>query len=263
MGVQERYTSPIDGCTVDYSEALALRPDAVTDAVALVAAADVNHSSIESLRILELGCGAAPFLTLVAKRLRRDISIEVVALDLSENALSFARKNLERTLKMRKNPNDSLYLVNKSWTDLELEAENMQLSYFNPPYLPEGEAVREEWKDAPKEAMYVAGSFDGLDHYRWFVPRIDRFMSPEGSTFIRTPRDYASYMTILDLARDHNDESKVRPIFVQSPQDQREGKTIAVSSSLSEEQGPLLVEVLDMGTRIYSSMLQFENKKIA
>ena len=251
MSKLEVYESPIDGLSVMYEAESTLRPDIVTDGLALHAALSIDYEANDRVRIYELGMGSAPFLSLLARRIPEHVSVELLGVDISEEAIKIAEINLASTLETRGNKDDNFTIVPKSWTDIGLMLDGFEIGYFNPPYLPAGEEVRVEWRSAPSISMYVEGSDDGLDHYRWLIPRKARLISPGGSLYIRTPRDFKKFVELKNLSIASIGEKAVQALFVQSEDEKREGRALLLRDDTQRtRKDPIFIDIDQNETRI-------------
>jgi methylase of polypeptide subunit release factors len=178
------------GSSLEYRSDVVLMSDAVTDGMAYVAASIINsEGSASRPRILELGVGAGPFLSQVLAHTKPTDGIELEGVDIAEGVFPFAEYNVEKQLAKRNNPFDSFVLSRASYGDILRSGQRYDFIYANFPYLAEGEQVRPSFRDAPFSSMYVAGSLDGLEHFREVIPKIASNLNAGGRLFIRMPRD--------------------------------------------------------------------------
>ena len=96
----------------------------------------------------------------------------------------------------------------EDWNTTLGNGEQYDVVYFNPPYLPYGEKVRDEMIGVPEEFIYVRDSEDGLDHYRSVLPKLRKVVKPGGLIVVRTPRDESRFMQIKAMAQDIFDDSE-------------------------------------------------------
>jgi release factor glutamine methyltransferase len=127
----------------------------------------------QRLRIVDVGTGSGAIALAVAKHLPL---AEVIAVDLSEAALTVARENAEKL---------SLYdRVRFMRSDLlaELDGEaRFDAVLSNPPYIPESDRTslhRQVREFEPGMALFAG--FEGLDVYRRLIPAAARALKPGG-----------------------------------------------------------------------------------
>lgn len=186
------YQSSLGGWYFECQAEEALTPDVVTDTMAYIAATELNSRADAASRqqsIVELGTGVAPFLTLVRAGVQRGISLHLAGCDTSETALRYAEHNVRRAVRERGNAADTIELRHESWHEyLARITVPVDAAYFNPPYLHNGEQVREAFLSAPRQSMYVPDGKEALHHYEAVLPMMREVMATEGLLFIRTPR---------------------------------------------------------------------------
>lgn len=178
--------------------------------------------------------GAAPFLTWVADRTSPDRALALEGVDIDPQALLYARYNVGQALGRRNNVQDSFSLRAGDW-HASLAARSYDYIYFNPPFLPTGEVVREDYCQTPASSMYVAGSVDGLEHYRQFLPHLKDALSPQGRLVVRVPREGDRATQVHKIVRDVlGDDATVHSVEVESEVGDRSGKGIVVDKTKTE-----------------------------
>src|SRR6185437_16550329 len=97
------------------------------------------------LHVLELGVGAAPFLSCFSLAIEKSTSLHVTGVDtLRERRLAEAKHNVAKALDIHGNPEDSMDIRSEDWNMTLASGRKYDVVYFNPPYLPAGEEVRNE-----------------------------------------------------------------------------------------------------------------------
>lgn len=152
------------------ASALDPRPDTET---LVQAALDVaaDHTSAESLSILDLGTGSGCILIALLSELP---AAHGVGTDRNLETLKIAAANAHRH-----QLDGRVSFICTSWLDGVSGEFDIILS--NPPYIPSDEISTLEPEVArydPHEAL--DGGRDGLDAYRWMVPRLARVLKPGG-----------------------------------------------------------------------------------
>ena len=123
-----------------------------------------------NIKILDIGTGSGAIAISLAREFK---NAEIVAIDISEDAIRVANKNIkEKKL-------DKQIILKK--TTFENINDNFDLIVSNPPYLTETEMKNisdEIRKFEPRIALY--GGNDGLDFYREFSLKIDTKLTNAG-----------------------------------------------------------------------------------
>jgi methylase of polypeptide subunit release factors len=237
----DQHLSALAGMPLEYDRSVALQPDVVTESLAHLAAGLINAEPLRQMPIsvLEVGVGVAPFLAWVADGVNPDIPLNLEGVDIDSGVVTYANHNVHRALSRKNNAHDTVYFREGDWED-SLAGGCYDLIYFNPPYLPEGEVVREEYRQAPKIAMYVDGSKDGLDHYRHVMPLLRSALSADGKLVIRTPDGADRAGCVQRIARaEFGDEATFHEVFIESEMGERSGQGLVVDKAKSE---PVLYE---------------------
>ncbi len=121
-------------------------------------------------KILDIGTGSGAIAISLA---REFANVEIVAIDISEDAIKVANKNIkDKNLDKR---------INLKKTTLENILEDFDLIVSNPPYLTQKEMKNISYeikKFEPKIALF--GGKDGLDFYREFSKKIDKNLKNGG-----------------------------------------------------------------------------------
>jgi release factor glutamine methyltransferase len=125
------------------------------------------------IRILEMGTGSGAISVALAKELP---SASVVATDLSQKALAIAAENaLRHGVRER-----ILFLQGNLFDPLE-KGSQFELIITNPPYIPQDyfPSLPPEVRDfEPRVAL--DGGKDGLTFFRRILPRVGKYLRPEG-----------------------------------------------------------------------------------
>ena len=124
-------------------------------------------------RILEIGTGSGAVSVALAKELP---SALLVATELSEKALAVARKNA-----LVHGVQDRIQFLQGDLFDPLEEGSPFELVLFNPPYIPRDHfaSLASEVRDyEPRVAL--DGGKDGLAFFRRALPRVGKFLHPEG-----------------------------------------------------------------------------------
>jgi len=126
-----------------------------------------------SLHILEIGTGSGAISVALAKELP---SVEIVATDLSEKALSIAEKNARQNGVREQ----IRFLQGDLFNPLE-EGLRFDLVLTNPPYIPQEHfsALPPEVRDF-EPRMALDGGKDGLAFFRRALPQVGKFLHPGG-----------------------------------------------------------------------------------
>ena len=121
-------------------------------------------------KILDIGTGSGAIAISLAREFE---NAEIVAIDISEDAIKVANKNIkDRNLDKR---------INLKKTTFENIEDDFDLIVSNPPYLTQKEIKNlsnEIKKFEPKIALF--GGKDGLNFYREFAKKIDKNLSNGG-----------------------------------------------------------------------------------
>ena len=154
-------------------------------------------------RVLDLGTGSGCIAISLAHQSKLDqISCQLMASDLSAEALALASQNAERL-----GVKDLMQFVQGSWyqalhgTDLKFD-----LIVSNPPYIAVGDSrVSAELVFEPQSALY-SGS-DGLDAVREVIGGLESFLKPGGMGLIEIGSDQGK--AVFEIAREILPRAKI------------------------------------------------------
>ncbi len=180
---------------IHFDETKVLAPDPVTEELAVEAARMlIGRVWAGPTSILELGVGTGAFsrIALDLARTRTDIT----AIDIDPDAIETAQNNIEGHRKL-----GQLALIQDDWANFAFDEDSYDIIYFNPPYLPTGAVLRDEFKTAPEAAVYADGA---QDIYLELLPKIVRSLRIGGAALIRYPGDGSLTYAGSDATRDHS-----------------------------------------------------------
>jgi methylase of polypeptide subunit release factors len=234
--LSDQHLSAFGGIPLEYDRRIVLEPDVVTESLAYLTGSFINSGpqSTAPVSVLELGSGAAPFLTGVADKTSPSIALTLEGVDIDPLTLPYARYNVGQALGRRNNIDDTFSLKVSDWQEF-LSAKSYDYIYFNPPFLSEGETVRERYQETPAGAMYVADSTDGLDHYRRLTLLLKNALNSQGKLVIRTPRDVSKAIGVKKVVDDaFGDEFVIHSVGVQSENGDRTGGGLVVDKTMTD-----------------------------
>lgn len=234
----DMYLSPVGSGSVEYNPREVLRPDEVTDSLAYIAASLINRKhGLGVLTVMELGAGAAPFLSLLAYRVRPSIALSLLGVDNAPNSVGFARYNVSAALRKHDNPEDSMDIDCKTWCEVLDEDTSYDVVYFNPPYLKHGNNVRDDYVDMPADSMFVHAQ-DPLVHYAEVMPRLSKIVSSGGLAVVRTPRKQSDYTKVLAIAEESFDshQTTIHRVRTETELPGRQGKGLIIEFTDTDPQ---------------------------
>lgn len=174
--------------------------------------AHILRTSPPPRRLLDVGTGSGCIALSLKKGLSR---ADVVAVDLSEEALAIARENGRNLgLEVDFRRADALNL------EATLADESFDLIVSNPPYIPQREcvAMRPNVVDyEPHEALFVPDD-DPLRFYRAIARSARRLLAPTGSLWFEIHEDFACELvamlhkeafTKVEVLMDMNDKARM------------------------------------------------------
>jgi methylase of polypeptide subunit release factors len=169
-----------------YDPTKCLTPDQITMVQADFASNLANENRFK--KVLELGVGSGVFLTQMLLDSTTP-GMQVRGIDIDENALEIARHNLSRAREQRRLSRNAFSLAIGDWMSQEpiRKTPDIDLIYCNPPYLPEGTALRPEFVDNPHHAMFAAD--EGMAHYKTVIAQSKLHLKDGGYLFLRTSND--------------------------------------------------------------------------
>lgn len=163
--------------------ALVPRPDSET---LIAAAIDHFERTLGPKRILDLGTGPGTLLLAALDQWPKATGIGV---DLSPDALAYARKNAKRL-----GLAERAHFKRGDWA--KGISEQFGLVLVNPPYVAEGvELGAGVAEHEPAEALFAGA--EGLDEYRRLAPEIGRLIAPGGLAAIEIGHDQADAVAAL------------------------------------------------------------------
>lgn len=231
----DMYSSPFGDHYLEYRHEDVLKPDLITDGMAYIAASELNERTALGMhrKVGELGAGSAPFLTLTRQRTRQDIILDLSGCETSEAALPYALYNVGRAVKEHGNPADVIDLRSESWDAmLGRRSTAIDVAYFNPPYLSNGECVRDEFSKAPCQAMYIAEGLSPLYHYEHVLPMLRERLNPNGLALVRTPRERTWHGAVARLvASTFGQGFTIHDVAIQDELGDRSGGGLAVEAA--------------------------------
>ena len=127
--------------------------------------------------VLELGTGSGAIAVTLACEWKK---VHVTAIDISEDALSMAKINAEKF-----NVQKKIHFLKSDW--FESVKGSFDLIISNPPYIgliEQNEISAEVIKYDPEIALFAGR--DGLDAYRRIIPRLSKFLNPDGFVALET-----------------------------------------------------------------------------
>lgn len=140
-----------------------------------------RKKDLSGKKVLDL-CTGSGFIALSVKK--RYPLAEVLGTDISEKALSLARRSMERNkLDMEFRKSDYLEEV-EGLFDLVL---------CNPPYIPQGKRTQAPFE--PELALFSGA--DGMDSYRKIFPRLEGHLSPSGEAYFELEATRADAVLLL------------------------------------------------------------------
>jgi release factor glutamine methyltransferase len=139
-----------------------------------------------SLDLVDLGTGSG---CLLVAALHQRPSARGLGVDVSEEALGWARRNIERhTLSAR------CTLLKEDWSSVSPHGYDAVLS--NPPYIRSADLLALEPEVARYEPRWALdGGADGLDAFRALAPRIAQMMKPQGNAYVEIGAGQAADVT--------------------------------------------------------------------
>ncbi|MCR5605541.1 MAG: peptide chain release factor N(5)-glutamine methyltransferase [Treponema sp.] len=146
----------------------------------------LHENNNKTIKIADICTGSGCIaITIALEALERNIPIEITATDISEKALTVAKKNCENLL--AENKNVISFFQGDLFCDIN---ENFDLILTNPPYIPSNE-VDELLKDGRNEPRLALdgdeqGSFDGLGIIRRLIPQIKAHLVQNGCFIMET-----------------------------------------------------------------------------
>lgn len=152
---------------------------------------DIPRSKLDtqmSLRILDLGTGSGCIALTLSLELP---AAEVVATDISEEALSVARKNAGRL-----GVGDRVKLIRSDWFSA-LDDERFDLIVSNPPYIAAADDHLSQGDLRFEPLGALASGADGLDAIRCIVENADSHLRPGGLILIEHGYDQAERVATL------------------------------------------------------------------
>jgi len=135
----------------------------------------IKKNNIKNVRILEIGIGSACISLAIAMNTEVD---KIVAVEISEEAISVAQKNIERYSMQEK------ISVVKSDLFSSLNDVKFDIIVSNPPYISRSELKELDFKVTgydPIIALY--GGEDGLDLYHEIFESAHRYLNKDGTVF--------------------------------------------------------------------------------
>jgi len=150
----------------------------------------VCDSGVAPIRILDLGTGSG---ALIVTLLHLFPQAQGVAVDISEAALSIAKKNAAR------NGVDSrVKFVRGSWLDSLNEDESFDLIVSNPPYIPSNDIPNLESSVKNHDPILALdGGKDGFDAYNVIITKIKKRLHDNGKALFEVGIGQASYVVRL------------------------------------------------------------------
>ena len=127
--------------------------------------------------VLELGTGSGVIAITLACEWKE---VHVTAVDISEDALLLAKLNAEKF-----NVQNKIHFLKSDWYDGVKGLFDLIIS--NPPYIglaEQDELSAEVIKYDPEIALFAGR--DGLDAYRRIIPRLSKFLNPDGFVALET-----------------------------------------------------------------------------
>jgi release factor glutamine methyltransferase len=159
------------------------------DSETLIEAAVEHFAGRAPARILDLGTGPG---TLLLAALDQWPEAEGLGIDMSADALGYARANAERLSMV-----DRARFESGDWA--AAVTGRFDLIFANPPYIGTGERLPSEVRDHEPAAALFAGA-DGLDAYRIIAPQLPRLMAPGGAAILEIGATQADAVTALLVA---------------------------------------------------------------
>lgn len=135
----------------------------------------IRKNNIRNVRILDIGTGSACISLAITMNCEVD---KIIAIDISEMAISVAKKNIEKYLMQ-----DKITVVNSNLFS-SLNDEKFDIIVTNPPYISREEFIELDFKVKgydPNIALY--GGEDGLDFYQRIFDNAHRFLNKDGIIF--------------------------------------------------------------------------------
>lgn len=143
----------------------------------------LNEMGDRAVRVWDLGTGSGAIAVMLASMKE---NCEILATDISEEALGFCRRNIERH---QVEERISLFQadfdcclddsVKSKFQETLLKPFDIIVS--NPPYIPSEEVDTLQWEVRDWEPrLALDGGPDGLDFYRRIIGSLDKYLAPEG-----------------------------------------------------------------------------------
>lgn len=210
-----RLPGELDDYSIGFNRAEALPPDEVSIAIGILggrmirllelARQTYGFGSERQKRILDLGCGVGTILV-GAVAVSADLPVEITGIDTSSSVLDTAEYNLvtAESVSESKHPSRQLshYLFEQSWDDDEFwqTAGEFDVICFNPPYLKEGELIRESgYENVPREQLF---SLDPAAAYRSVLPQALNHLAEGGSLIVRGSSRQPFSIAAADVAKE-------------------------------------------------------------
>jgi len=151
----------------------------------LVAAASAA-SQPTPRRILDLCTGSGALAIALARQFQK---AAVTAVDISDVALDFARRNAKRHACDRR----ITFLQGDLFSPLHQDGALFDLIVSNPPYVPDGAPLPPEVAAyEPKEALFAGA--EGVDVYRRIFEAVDASLAPEGVLMLEMGEGQAAWL---------------------------------------------------------------------
>lgn len=165
-----------------------LTPDQITIAQADFASEISNREVFR--KVLELGVGSGVFLSHMLLDTTNP-GLHVRGIDIDPQALLIAQHNLSRVAKQRGFPISSFSLDKGDWLSKEpvKDTPDVDMIYANPPYLPEGAALRPEFVQNPHHSLFAPD--EGMAHYSTIIRQSKEHLKDGGYLFLRTSNNQA------------------------------------------------------------------------
>lgn len=143
----------------------------------------------ETLKVLDIGTGSGALAAALASELGE---AAVIAVDISKDALTIARENIER------NGLSASVTILEGDLFTPVAGTKFHLIVSNPPYIPKCDlaSLQREVKDFEPLAALDGGE-DGLDYYRQIIPLAPNFLLPGG--WLMFEHGAGQYADIIEL----------------------------------------------------------------
>lgn len=133
-----------------------------------------DHSKSSKRRVLELGVGSGAITIALA---RERPQWDFTALDISNNALQVAKKNIANIV-----PDSAIKLLQSDWFSGLSNVNKFDVIVANPPYISSNSPDLLNLEYEPQQAL-VAG-LDGLECYRHIITTIKEYMYPGATVYL-------------------------------------------------------------------------------